>query len=308
MRRIMILFAIIMILIVARVVFTAVRSGAGSMYHITSSGIERSYLVHEPEELHRTNLPVVLVFHGGLGKPRGIAWMTHMNEIADREHFIAVYPEGLDNHWNDGRETVRNKVNDVQFISDMLDRLDHDFHIDTHRIYAAGISNGGMFSQRLACELSDRIAAVASVAGTMPQAIRPDCKPAQPISILIMHGTTDPLVPYNGGEVRAHGRYGLGGTVISVADTVRFWVEHDGCTPAPVSSSQDKDPDDGTSLKIDVYSHGKDNSEVTLYTIVNGGHTWPGGFQYAPQFFIGKTSKEINASETIWNFFEPRRR
>ena len=269
-------------------------------------GLARTYSVHVPSSYQKAHsVSLVLAFHGGGGQGKGMARLTGLTGLSDREGFIVAYPDGIDKHWNDGRETITSKVDDVSFISALIDQIARDYSIDRKRVYATGISNGGIFSERLACDLADKIAAIASVAGAMPQNIYARCNPPRPVSVLMFHGTDDPLVPYNGGDVRRVAGQGLGGKVLSVADTIKYWVSHNKCSPSAVTAQlPDKDPEHGTKIRRDVYGQCKEGSEVVLYTIENGGHTWPGGLQYAPERLIGKTNRDINASEIIWDFFK----
>jgi polyhydroxybutyrate depolymerase len=233
---------------------------------------------------------------------------TGINAIADRENFIVVYPDGFENHWNDGREPKvytahTENIDDVGFISAIIDELSLDLNIDEKRIFVTGISNGGMMSHRLGCELSDRIAAIAPVASNMPANMAEVWAPSRPASVLIINGTDDPLVPWEGGDIRL-GNTRLG-VALSVADTVTFWTEQNRCPAEPaIIDLSEKDPDDGTSVRMEVYSNCKDEVTVILYRIEGGGHTWPGGYQYASEDIIGRTSREFDASEIIWQFFK----
>ncbi|GAC1397614.1 MAG: PHB depolymerase family esterase [Pyrinomonadaceae bacterium] len=266
----------------------------------------RTYVFHVPATYQKTQpVPLVFVLHGGGSQGKGASRLSAMSELAERENFIVVYPDGINQHWNDGRATIRVHTDDVTFIGVLLEYFAHEYNIDRKRVYATGISNGGMMAQRLACEMSDRIAAVVSVAAAMPQDLQPKCKPLRPISVMLINGTDDPLVPYNGGEIGKVGGGGYGGKVLSSAATIKFWLAHDNCSTQPVSERlPDTDPNDGTRVRRDVYGKCKDNREAALYTIEGGGHAWAGSFQYLPEHFIGKTSRDINASETIWDFFK----
>jgi polyhydroxybutyrate depolymerase len=179
-------------------------------------------------------------------------------------------------------------------------------NIDNKRIYIAGISNGAMLSNRLACELTGKVTAIAPVAGNMPYDLAPHCSPSKPISVLMISGTKDPMMPWEGGEV-SFGRLKFG-KVLSVMETIKFWVAHNRCTPTPVVTWEpDKDPQDGTRVRTETYRGCKDGKEVTLYAIENGGHTWPGGLQYMPERTVGKTSRDIDAGEILWQFFRRHR-
>jgi polyhydroxybutyrate depolymerase len=244
------------------------------------------------------------VFHGGEGQPQQIERHTGFSDLADREGFIVAYPEGINKHWNDGRENAP-QVDDVAFVTAVIEDLARGFYVDRKRIYATGISNGGMFSQRLACELSGPIAAIASVAATMPDALKARCKPSHPISVLMIHGTDDPLIPYRGG---AMARGTMGGNVLSAADAIKFWVSHNKCSPTPATLELgfDRDPKDGTRVEGESYDHCTANVEVKLVTVVGGGHTLPGSRQYLPERLVGRTSMEMNGTEAIWRFFKRR--
>ena len=269
---------------------------------IKVADLTRTYLIHVPPNISSRSIPLVLVFHGGGSTPEGMSRYTRFDDLADKNGFIVVYPEGTKRQWNDGRLAAP-KVDDVAFVRAILDEIEKNYTVDTHRIYATGISNGAIFSQRLACEMSGTLAAIAPVAGTMPTVYSPSCKPAAPISVLMVHGTDDPLVPYNGGMIRV-GSLGIGGNVWSAADTINYWKEHDHCSSQPKrNSAPDADPTDGTTISEDEYAGCRDGTSVLLYTVNGGGHTWPGGFQYLPESFIGKTSKDMDATEVIWRFF-----
>lgn len=270
-------------------------------------GLTRTYVTHVPPSYDGANpTPLVLVFHGGGGSAKKMINLTDFNSLSDEEGFIVVYPEGVENHWNDGRvlqeyRAHREPIDDVTFVSTLIDHLSQQYNIDETRIYAAGISNGAMMSCRLACELSEKIAAVAMVAGAMPEEFSEYCSPSKPISVAIINGTEDPLVLWEGGEIQA-GVRDLGST-LSVPDTVMYWVTHNNCSTEPVVTWLPDIYDDGTRVRKEVYNHGKEGTEVILYAIEGGGHTWPGGPQYASERIISRTCYDINATEVIWQFF-----
>jgi len=264
----------------------------------------RRYLIHLPE-MSKNNkpLPLVLIFHGGGSDPEGTVRYTRFDSLADREGFIAAYPEGTLKQWNDGR-LMAPMSDDVGFVRTLVEDLKKKYKIDPKRIYATGISNGAMMSQRLACEMSDIFAAVASVAGTLPDDLSSRCKPTRPISVLLMHGTDDPLVPYNGGSITLGSR-AIGGKVWSAKDTLDFWSKHDRCSEkAKTTLLADADSNDGTRISRESYSACSADTAVELLTVTGGGHTWPGGIQYLPERFIGKTSKDIDGTTVIWQFFK----
>jgi len=279
---------------------------------ISLGGLERTYLLYIPSSYEPTKpIPVVFLFHGGGGTGQGMERLTlgGLNRIADREGFIIVYPDGIEKHWNDGRglqayRAHRENIDDVGFISALIEHLIRTLNIDSNRIYAAGISNGGQFSQRLACELSDRIAAIGVVAIQLPEHLPSSCAPKRPVSVLMMPGTEDPLVPWEGGEI-GFKRGRKFGRVLSVSESIRFWTMKNKCPSSPmITYEPDRDPKDGTRVRRESYGPCSQETETLLYAIEGGGHTWPGGDQYLPAWMIGRTSRDIDAHEVIWEFFK----
>jgi polyhydroxybutyrate depolymerase len=264
---------------------------------INVDGTKRQYLLYVPPSATKGRpMPLLLVFHGGGGHDYNMPRFTGFDEIAKSRGFIVAYPDSMNRHWNDGRQL--SSADDVGFVRALISEVERTYSVDTRRIYATGISNGGFFSQRLACDLADRITAVASVAATMPEPLVPMCKPSRPVSVMFMQGTDDPLVHIDGGVVaRTNGRN------ISLADATRFWIDHDGATTKPESADLPHHDSNGTSVHRDVYRGGKQGTDVVVYTIRGGGHTWPGGQQYLPAFLVGKVNHDIDASQVIWEFF-----
>lgn len=276
------------------------RRGAGPQdrkYQIVVSGTTRNYLLYMPGSIAKDHpLPLLLVFHGGGGHDYNMPRFTGFDNLAETRGFIVAYPDGVNGHWNDTR--ALSPADDVGFVSALISEVERNYPVDPARIYATGISNGGFFVQRLACELSDQIAAVASVAATMPETLVPLCHPAQPVSIMFIQGTEDPLVHIEGGNVaRTHGRN------ISLANAVYFWLNHDEIKSKPESTDLPSHDTNGTRVHRDIHAGGKQNSEVVVYTIHGGGHTWPGGSQYFPELLVGKVNHDLNASQVIWDLF-----
>jgi polyhydroxybutyrate depolymerase len=178
----------------------------------------------------------------------------------------------------------------IEFKLHVQYHLSKELNIDTKRVYVAGYSSGGMMSHRLACELSDRIAAISSVAANIPEKMAPVWAPSRPVPVLMISGTDDPYAPWDGGE-----------QLLSVDDTVEFWATQDLCSAAPtITQLPDIKTWDGTTASKTVYS-GEDGVEVVLYAVEGGGHTWPGSYSTAS---LGRTSMDFNASEVIWQFFK----
>ncbi|OAI42250.1 hypothetical protein AYO41_04535 [Verrucomicrobia bacterium SCGC AG-212-E04] len=281
--------------------------GRSASRSIAVDGRARTFVLHVPENLPRDRpVPLLLVFHGGGGQGLGTERFTRFSPIADREQFIVAYPDGLNRSWNDGRNAPglfgrRDHVDDIAFVTALTDSLTREFSIDPKRIFATGISNGGMFSHYLATRLSQRIAAIAPVVGGLAEDVALAFKVDSPVSVFIIQGTADPLVPYDGGPIARQAR----GRIVSTNEAVRRWVATDGCkSPPRTGYLPDRDPSDGCRVNWFTWTGGRDTAEVTLYRIEGGGHTWPGGPQYLPQRFIGNVCRDFDASEVIWDFFK----
>jgi len=268
--------------------------------------LNRSYLIYTPPSYDPEKpMPVVLGFHGGTTTAQKFSQTTKFNQLAAQEGFIVVYPQGVDKYWNDGRDVAGlPSQDDVAFVSAVIDDIKKIRNIDSRRIYATGISNGGFFTQRLACQLSDKIAAFVSVASTLAQPMSTRCNPNNPVSILLINSPDDKFLPWQGGR----GTRGLGGYILSVPDTVKFWRQRNSCSSQPdvqsnVQSVDNNQKNDGTSIQISRYSQCRNGSEVILTTIYGGGHAWPNGLGQ-PQWLVGRTSRKIDGSSYVWNFFK----
>jgi len=179
------------------------------------------------------------------------------------------------------------------------------YNIDSNRVYVTGISNGGIMSFRLACELSNKIAAFAPVAASMPDNPAYDCRPTRQIAAMIIFGDNDPLIPFKGGDITLP-LIGKRGKVIPVEESVKYWVANNKCNTSPAETHKN-DFDDDTELDKKIYSAANSNSEVQFWLVIGGGHCWPGGMQYLPKMIIGRTSREFDASEEIWKFFSDKK-
>lgn len=270
-------------------------------------GYSRRWRFYVPSGAGADPLPLLIALHGGGGSGDYMESVGGFNALADEQVFITAFPDAVDRNWNDGRDSDfsrshRDNIDDVGFISTMIDSISAEALIDPARIYVTGISNGGMMSLRLACDLADRIAAIAPVAASMPTDQLTRCRPARPISVMMINGTDDPLVPYDGGVVAA--QFGERGTVEPVWDTIDFWTEVDSCARRPeVSPIPDGPEKDGSSVVVSSWSGCADSTAVELYRIDGGGHTWPSGPQYLPVFAVGETNRDFDATGEMWDFF-----
>jgi len=296
-------------------IFFPVHDGIAQRASFIYDNLKRTFHAHIPS-LHdeSVQLPLVIALHGrgGNGESMVIVTRKAFDRLADKDGFIVVYPDGIELNWNDGRmdeeandRAHRENIDDVGFISTLIDSMIKDYNIDPKRVYVTGISNGAIMSYRLACEISHKIAAIAPVDGNIPHMLYPECYPSRPVSVLAINNVNDPLVPYEGGSIYSSIRRINLGKVLSVDESIGFWVNRNQCSALPVVTEEpDLDPKDGTRVTRKEYTDGTDGTEVILYSIDGGGHTWPGGFQYLPAWIVGKTCRDINASEVIWSFFK----
>lgn len=274
-------------------------TGTGTLEH---GGRTRTFQYHLPPQV-KPQAPLVVSLHGRLGQGKSQAKLTGFDAVADEGGFIVVYPDGVDRSWADGRGTTpadRQGVDDVGFLTALVDHFIEKFGVDKRRVYAAGMSNGAMMSYRLACERADRFAAIGPVAGLMSQALAAKCAPSRPVSVLVIVGTEDPLVPFQGGQVS-----GDRGAVLSAAETRQRWAAFNGCESEPAMKQElDRAPDDGTRVRSEAHGPCREGSEVVVQVIEGGGHTWPGGAPYLPKAIIGRVSQEVDASRALWAFFQ----
>ncbi len=280
----------------------AAESGPDPEHSLAVDGVSRTYRVHVPSGYKATvPVPLLLAFHGAGSNSADMADLTSLGKVADRAGFLVVYPQGIDYLWHGGLGTggTAAQVDDLGFVRALLTRLESDYAVDRQRVYATGFSNGAFFTQRLACAMTADFAAVASVSGQMSQALSLVCKPTQPISVLLVHGTDDPIVPYDGGRVQGSS----GAKLLSVAATAAFWEHADACPGGGASVKlPDASPGDGTHVRREAHAGCAAGTEVTLYRVDHGGHTWPDGPQYDQIWIIGKVSRALDASATIWEF------
>lgn len=192
------------------------------------------------------------------------------------------------------------ETDEIGFFNQMLDQLASKYPVDSSRIYAAGLSEGGFMSLRLGCALGDRFAAVAAVGAAMPKTMI--CLPARPVSAVIIAGTSDPVVPYNGGT-----EHNLSVKTLSVEDSAKAWAKIDRCGEKPEKSKLPEKGKGGMETKVDTYTGCQQESQVVLYSVKGAGNTWPGGEQYEPENTVGKTSSDLDANEVIWNFLVTRK-
>jgi polyhydroxybutyrate depolymerase len=246
--------------------------------NVTVDDLDRSYLLHVPSGLNNSQaIPVVFVFHGRNHNPGTIRGSSGMDEISDSNNFLVIYPAGIEDSWNAGGGNpnlgyaIAHNVDDPAFVREILKDLESFITIDHNRIFAAGHSQGGMLVYRLACEMSDTFAAIASVAGVH---FLSDCTPEEGVSIIHIHALKDGFVPFTGDDLKLFP---------PVNEGIDTWVELNDCSDSFI----EEDEEEGITHLI--YSSCRSGTAVELYTTTSGTHSWSR---------IG-----IPATDVIWDFF-----
>ena len=258
-------------------------------------GLTRTYTVHVPPGRERPTGLVINLHAAGATGPQQAA-LTHYDAVADAHGFVVAYPDGIDFSWADGRGASvpdRQGVDDVGFISALTSTLIAEHRIDPGRVYVTGLSAGAFMANRLACDRADLFVAVAPVAGTLGDGV--PCNPSRPVSVLAMHGTSDPIVPFDGGPM-----VGRGGpsTILSAPALVERWRQVDGCGMTAETTL----PGAGPQVRR-ISSACNQGTVVTFLRIDGGGHTWPGAPTVLSEEQVGSTARSFDASETSWQFF-----
>ncbi len=278
-------------------------SSRDSNHELKHDGRTRTYQIHLPPNYDgKTPLPIVINMHGGGGNANAHRKQTQMDVASDRDGFIVAYPEGTAGlghfyTWNAGLccgYSVKWKIDDVGFISKMLDEIEQKYTVDTHRVYATGMSNGAMMAYRLACELPNRITAICGVATTLGV---DGPAPTRPIPLLQIHGLKDPNAPFAGG---------IGPNAISkikhrsVREVISWWCGVNHCAKEPVETKETTD------YVFERYAPvaGVEGAPIELYMLKEGGHTWPGGVDVTPRLGTGKLIASFDADTVMWNFFK----
>lgn len=283
----------IIIFLIAMLTCSSVSAQQQIDQHLTVDGIKRDFLTYIPATDKPEKLPLVISLHGGFASPKGMFHLADFRPVAEREKFIVVCPASK-HIWHDGADI--HGIDDVKFIDHLITYMIDTYHVDANRVYVTGISNGGFMTSRLACQLYKRIAAIAVVAATLNIGEGYDL--VSPMPVLYMHGTKDHIVTYNGGKM-------FGRRIYSQEQIIKKWVKLNKCNTKPIVKIIPDTAHDGTSIVKEEYDNPNNGLKVVGYTINNGGHTWPGGWQYMPKFIVGKTTHNLNACETIWDFFKP---
>ncbi|GMW03561.1 MAG: esterase [Candidatus Hydrogenedentota bacterium] len=274
---------------------------------IEHGGRTRTYLVYVPESYTPgTPTPVVLALHPFSLTGVDMQRKSGFDVVADREGFLVCYPDAVSRVWNGDPtdETQGPGEDDPGYIAAVLDQLAIDYSLDANKVFVAGMSNGALMTYRLACELSDRITAIAGVACTLPAGFGSFCAPVKPLPVMMMMGVADPFFPWEGGTVN-QGPF-MQVQYQSAADSVAHWIGiNNAGGPPQVEELPDTDPMDGTRVFRETHAANPGGHPVVFYRIEGGGHTWPGGYTSVLEQLVsvGNTSRDINAAEAIWAFF-----
>ncbi len=282
---------------------------------LTVQNFERSYHVYSPKKAIDTPMPVVFVLHGGGGSSEGMIYLTRISELAERDGFVAVFPNGFENRWNDGRGILRFtadrlNINDVLFFREIHKILNQKFNIDSKRIHIVGLSNGGFMAQRALCEASDLFASGFSVAATTSKFLTKECNLTEPISIGFIFGKKDDIIPFNGGIIQIPSSPEPNSPKVSAGESESFlssldvWKNRLKCEieeQEHIESLKKKLTKDITKFK---YRSCKHNSIIDAYLIDSGGHFWPHGFYYLNDKKYGYLTEDLDASEKIIDFFK----
>ena len=256
---------------------------------IEVEGETREYLIYVPNTYDTIqSFPLMLNFHGWTMSARNQMEVSDMRALSETDEFILVYPQGTrlwgSTHWNVGSWTLGSNAKDVEFIAALINQIADNYNIDDERVYACGYSNGGFFSHELACQLSQKIAAIGTVAANISEETINNCNPSHPIPIITISGTRDDEVEYDGS---------IPERTLSQEETLEYWRTFNKVDTVPIITNMpDLNPLDGSTVVRYQYVNGDNDSEVEHYEVVDGGHDWPGTFG----------NMDINSDSVIWNF------
>lgn len=270
--------------------------------HMESGGLKRQYWIRVPQgnEARRARHPLIIVLHGGGGTGESMAKALRGFPAADRDWAILVYPDAYKRNWNDGEP---GKIaDDVAFLTELIDDMVRTRRADAQRVSLIGISNGAAMASRMLCERAGKLAAVAMAIGSISETIYPDCRPSRPVSVMMINGTADPIIRYEGGAVKFLG-IAVDARTMPVETTIRLWARSIGADPDAfvITTLPATEPDDGMPVRL-WRALGPRGHQVLLYKIENAGHTWPDGPQYAPKWLIGKVKRGMDATQLVWDF------
>ena len=257
------------------------------------NGVNREFIPYIPSTYDSTDVvPLMLNFHGWTMSASDQMNLSDMRELAESEKFILVYPQGTkfknrcygSTHWNVGSWTSGSTSDDIAFVEKLIDYFSVNYNIDLDRIYACGYSNGGFFSHELACNLSNKIAAIGAVSANMSTRTKDNCNPSHPTPVITLSGTNDNDVSYDGTNFEGQ---------VSHDEVLAYWINYNQTDTSPITSNLPNiNTSDGSTVKLYQYKKGNNNVEIEHYKIINGGHDWPGTYG----------NMDIDANSLIWRF------
>ena len=267
---------------------------------IEHEGLERSFLIYVPTNI-KENAPLVVAIHGYTSSAKTLMGYSGINQVAEKEGFLVAYPQGTkdsrdNNFFNVGYEFHSDsKVDDVNFIREIVLNLTKDYKLNSKRVFATGMSNGGDMSYLLACTSSDLFTAVAPVAGVMMKDTLENCNPVKKIPIFEIHGTKDSISKFEG-DMNNEDKWGA---YYDLPSTIEFWVNKHALSEKETIQLENKNTEDGTTITFERYWSDESQREVWFYIVNDGNHTWPG----MTGLFSRTANQDINSAEEIWKFF-----
>ena len=260
---------------------------------INVNGVTREFILYIPSTYGSTDtVPLMLNFHGWTMSSSDQMNLSDMRALAESEKFILVYPQGTkfrnrfygSTHWNVGSWTTGSTSDDIGFVDKLINHMSANYNIDLERIYACGYSNGGFFSHDLACNLSNKIAAIGAVSANMSTRTKENCNPSHPTPVVTVSGTNDNQVSYDGTNFKGQ---------IPHNEVLNYWINYNQTDASPIISDLPNiNTTDRSTVKLYQYKNGDNNVEVEHYKVINGGHDWPGT--------LG--NMDIDANSIIWRF------
>ena len=260
---------------------------------ISVDGVDREFILYIPSTYDSTDaVPLMLNFHGWTMSASDQMNLSDMRTLSDSENFILVYPQGTkfrnrpfgSTHWNVGSWTTGSTSDDIGFVDKLIDHISVNYNIDLERIYACGYSNGGFFSHELACNLSNKIAAIGTVSANMSTRTKDNCNPSHPTPVVTVSGTNDNEVSYDGTNFEGQ---------ISHNEVLNYWINYNQTDENPIISNLPNiDTNDGSTVELYQYKNGNNDVEIEHFKVVDGGHDWPGTYG----------NMDIDANSIIWGF------
>ncbi len=269
----------------------------------------RNVTYYIPKKLRKRRRSLVMCLHSGGSSGDDITRLTrrNFNKLAESNNFIVAYPEALNNYWNDAREDSISlshhlNIDDVGFIGKVIDFAMDSFRVDPQHIFVSGFSEGGFMVFRLACEIPAKIQGFATVAAAMPLDQLVECAPDTTISLMMINGTRDPILPFEGGQMVINEMEK--GSILSAEATADYWREINGCSEkSSLRDVPNRDTFDETRSERITWDDCKNKNKIVQIQVINGGHAWPGGRQYLNEKNAGKVARDFEAADEIWKFF-----